>query len=252
MARIPTAVQLFTVREECEKNFAETLKQVAEIGYDGVELAGLHGLSAAEVKALLDECGLRAAASHVSLEAIQYRLDEVIAEQKLLGSRYIVCPYLEPAQRTEAHYRALVHVLTEAGEACKKEGITLCYHNHDFELAALSDGKSALASLFDETKPDVLAAELDVYWLAKAGEQPARWIEKYKGRTPLIHLKDMTKDEQGFFAELGTGSIDFDAILTAAAASNVEWWVVEQDETKRPPLESIQISLNYWKSKTGN
>ena len=141
MTNIPVAVQMFTLRDECEKDFAGTLKKVADIGFDGVEFAGFYGLTAIEVKALLDELGLKAAASHVPLEELEYNLAGVIEAQKVLGSNYVVCPYLTPDRRNENDYKALISFLDKAGEECRREGITLCYHNHDFELERLSDGE---------------------------------------------------------------------------------------------------------------
>lgn len=246
MNNIPVAVQLFTLREETEKDFAGTLKKVAELGYDGVEFAGFGELSAKEVKALLDEYGLKASSSHVPLDRIQDDIENVIEEQKIIGSRYVVCPYILPEQRSEENYQALLQTLEKAEEACRKEGLTLCYHNHDFELEKMADGRTVLETILDETKT---AAEFDIYWLTKAGEQPAEWIKKYAGRTPLVHLKDMTTDDEQFFAELGTGGVDIGAVLETAEATNVEWWVVEQDMTKRTPFESIEMSLDYLKTK---
>lgn len=249
MKNIPVAVQMYTLREESEKDFAGTLKKVAELGFDGVEFAGYGGLSAKEVKALLDDLGLRAAASHVPLEQLENNLPQVIEDIKILGSKYIVCPYLMPDRRSEQDYQALIILLNQAGEACQREGITLCYHNHDFELARLSDGRMALEAIFDDTNIDNVKAEFDIYWLTKAGEKPIEWINRYKNRTPLIHLKDMTNDAEQFFAELGTGGVDLEAVLNMGEEAGVEWWVVEQDMSRRTPLESIEISINYLKSK---
>lgn len=249
MKNIPVAVQMYTLREESEKDFAGTLKKVAELGFDGVEFAGYGGLSAKEVKALLDDLGLRAAASHVPLEQLENNLPQVIEDIKILGSKYIVCPYLMPDRRSEQDYQALITLLNQAGETCQREGITLCYHNHDFELARLSDGRMALEAIFDDTNIANVKAEFDIYWLTKAGEKPIEWINRYKNRTPLIHLKDMTTDAEQFFAELGTGGVDLEAVLNMGEEAGVEWWVVEQDMSRRTPLESIEISINYLKSK---
>ncbi|WP_332633542.1 sugar phosphate isomerase/epimerase family protein [Halalkalibacter flavus] len=248
MKGIPVAVQMFTLREESQKDFAGTLKKVAELGYDGVEFAGYGGLSAIEVRALLDGLGLKATASHVPLAELKNNLKQVIEDQKTLGSQFIVCPYLMPDERSEENYKSLISFLNEAGETCKREGITLCYHNHDFELEPLQDGRKALEAIFDDVSADHLQTELDVYWLTKAGENPVEWINRYKGRTPLVHLKDMTTDGEQFFAELGTGGVNIEAVLATGEEAGVEWWVVEQDVSRHTPLESIEISINYLKT----
>ncbi|MDN3017524.1 sugar phosphate isomerase/epimerase [Paenibacillus sp. BSR1-1] len=247
MAKIPIAVQLYTLRNECEKDFAGTLKKVAELGFDGVEFAGFGGLTAKQVKVLLDELGLQAAASHIPLEELENNLFKVIEDQKIIGSSYVVCPYLMPDRRSKEDYKALISILDQAGETSRREGITLCYHNHDFELERLSNGMTILEGIFDRTNANNLKAELDVYWLTKAGENPVEWMNRYKHRLPLIHLKDMTTDGEQFFAELGTGGVDIEAVLKTGAENGVQWWIVEQDMSRRSPFESIEISLNYLK-----
>ncbi|MFL6560013.1 MAG: sugar phosphate isomerase/epimerase family protein, partial [Bacillus sp. (in: firmicutes)] len=224
-------------------------KRVAELGFDGVEFAGYGGLTAKEVKTLLDGLGLRAAASHVPLGELENNLDQVIEDMKVIGSKYVVCPYLMPDRRNEKDYHELISVLNHLGEVCQREGITLCYHNHDFELARLSDGRMALEAIFDETNIDNVKAEFDIYWLTKAGQKPVEWIKRYNNRTPLIHLKDMTTDGEQFFAELGTGGVDLEAVLNLGEDTGVQWWVVEQDMSRRTPFESIEISMDYLKSK---
>lgn len=157
---------------------------MAEIGFQGVEFAGYGGLTPREVKALLDQFGLRAVSSHVSLEELENNLAQVIKDQKILGSKYVVCPYLMPDRRSEEDYQALISVLDQIGETCRLEGITLLYHNHDFELERLSDGRMALEAIFDDTNSENLMTELDVYWLTKSGESPVEWINRYKNRSP--------------------------------------------------------------------
>lgn len=249
MDKKPVAVQMFTLREEAENDFSGTLKRIAEIGFDGVEFAGYGGLSTKEVRSLLDKYDLQAASSHVPLDQLENNLDQVIQDQKVLGSKFIVCPFLLPDQRTEVGYKTLISFLEQIGETCRNEGIILCYHNHDFELDRLSDGRTALETIFDQTSIKNVQTELDVYWLKKAGEDPVKWIERYKNRAPLVHLKDMTVDDEQFFAELGTGGIDVDSILNLGNNAGVQWWIVEQDKSRRTPFESIEISFNYLKAK---
>ncbi|KHE71859.1 sugar phosphate isomerase/epimerase [Halobacillus sp. BBL2006] len=247
MTSIPVAVQMYTLRNESAEDFAGTLEKVAKLGFDGVEFAGFGGLSAEKVRELLDQLGLKAASSHVPLEELKHNLPRVIEEQKTIGSRYVVCPYI--TERTEEDYKALVQDLENIGEECRKEGITLCYHNHDFELERLADGRTALETLLEDTSSENVHAEFDVYWLQKAGQDPLSWLKRYQERTPLVHLKDMTKDEEQFFAELGTGGVDVNQILNHGDTSNIDWWIVEQDESRISPLESLEISMNYLKVK---
>ncbi|MGB8000586.1 MAG: sugar phosphate isomerase/epimerase [Anaerobacillus sp.] len=249
MANIPVAVQMYTLREESEKDFVGTLKKVAEIGYQGVEFAGYYGMSAKNLKKVIDDLGLKAASSHIPLDALKEDLSSIIAYQHEIGSSKIVCPFLAPEQRNEDGYAELIRTLNDVGQECAKEGITLCYHNHDFELERLSNGKTALETILDETNPEWVKAEFDIYWLTRAGEGPVNWMKRYENRTPLVHLKDMTTDGEQFFAELGTGGVDLNAVLNQGDQSNVDWWIVEQDKCKRSPFESIEMSLNYFLSQ---
>jgi sugar phosphate isomerase/epimerase len=252
MTNIPIAVQMYTLREEAEQDFAGTLKKVAELGFDGVEFAGFGGLTATEVKELLDDLGLKAASSHVPLEVLENNLDKVIEDQKIIGSSYVVVPFIMPDKRSEEDYKALISFLNLAGDACRREGITLCYHNHDFELERLEDGRKVLEAIFDDTNPSYVKTELDIYWLTKAGEKPVEWLNRYKDRSPLVHLKDMTTDGEQFFAELGTGGVDIEAVLKLGEEIDVKWWIVEQDMSRRSPLESVEMSINYLKQSLIN
>ncbi len=243
MTRIPVAVQLYTLRDELEKDFKGTIKKVAELGYEGVEFAGYGGYSAQEVRELLEQVGLQVAASHISLEQLEENLEGVIAFEKELGNTAIVCPYLLPERQTEDGYKQLISVLNHAERRCSKEGITLYYHHHDFELKKLPNGKSALETILDETNVGV---EFDVYWLTKAGENPVEWMKKYQDRARLIHLKDMTTDDKQLFAPLGTGGVDITDIFNQAESMDVKWWIIEQDQCEGSALESVKQSLSYY------
>ncbi|WP_082235319.1 sugar phosphate isomerase/epimerase family protein [Halobacillus massiliensis] len=251
MSNIPVAVQMFTLREASQKDFTGTLEKVANIGFNGVEFAGYGGMSSRDVRKTIDQLGLEAASSHIPLTAIESEgeLKQVIQDQHNLGSRHIVCPFLPEDRRTEKDYQELVDILNKAGHICREEGITLSYHNHDFELAKMKDGRTPLELLLEETNPDWVKAEFDIYWLTKAGESPGQWLEKYRGRTPLVHLKDMTNDEEQFFAELGTGGVDLSDVLNRGDNNQVEWWIVEQDQSRKSPFESIKESYQYLKEQ---
>jgi len=249
MTKIPVALQMYSLRNESEIDFTGTLEKVAGHGFSGVEFAGYGGLEAAELKKVLDQLGLRAASSHVPLEMLENHLSEVIRYQQALENTHIVCPFLMPDQRNQDFYAKLINTLNHVGETCYKEGITFSYHNHDFELVTLENGLRPLEWILNETNPEWVKAEFDVYWLTKAGEHPTEWLKRFKGRTPLVHLKDMTMDEEQFFAELGTGGVDIDSILALGHECDVKWWIVEQDDSKRSPLESVEMSSLYLKQK---
>ncbi|MDV2884623.1 sugar phosphate isomerase/epimerase [Alkalihalophilus pseudofirmus] len=243
------AIQLFTLRDSCNEDFVGTLRKVSELGYDGVEFAGhWGGLEARELKGILDELSLQAAGSHVPLHMLENELEDVIQYQKEINSRYITCPILPEDRRGGvSEYSQFAQRLNEIGKVCSDNGIQFSYHNHAFELEDL-DGRQPLRILLDETDPKWVNAELDIYWLTKAGENPLEWINHYKGRVPLLHLKDMTNDSEQFFAELGTGVVDVLGAIEEGKQAGVDWFVVEQDQTKKSPFESVKISMDYLKS----
>lgn len=249
MKQIPVALQLYTLRDETARDFVGTLKKVAELGFDGVEFAGFGNLSVQELKKVIDDLGLEAASSHVPIEDLEKHLDRVIEEQQILGSKFIVCPWVPFEKFHEDELPSFINLLNQIGEKCQEAGITFCYHNHDFELKTLANGKTGLESLFDSSNAEFVQAELDLYWLQKAGQDPIEWMKRYSGRAPLIHLKDMTTDEEQFFAELGTGGVDIEGALQLGEECQVQWWIVEQDVSRKTPLESVEISINYLKEK---
>lgn len=235
-------LQLYTLHDECAKDFYHTLEKVSEIGYKYVELAGYWGKEAEDLKAILDRLNLSVVSSHVPLEKMEENLERELLYLKKLDCNNIVCPYLGEDRR--ADYVQLAKILNKIGERSKQYGIELSYHHHDFELEKNGD-KTNLEVLLAETDSDYVKVELDVYWLTLAGEDPLIWLKNFSGRMPLIHLKDMTTDSEKNFAELGTGRVNIEAIVKKSKESNVQWLVVEQDKCKRSPFESIQISRDY-------
>src|SRR5579885_3333564 len=168
MAEVGVALQLYTVRDETERDFAGTLRQVAGIGYGAVEFAGYGGLAAPELKALLDETGLRAASSHVSLDRLEANLDGEIAYCQQIGCSYIVLPWLDPSRRDAAQMRALAPRLNEFGRRCRDQGLTFAYHNHDFEFVQ-DEGAYLLDRLLESTDPALVGLELVVVGPQRGG-----------------------------------------------------------------------------------
>ncbi len=233
-------VQLYTLRTLLEDDFPGTLRQVAEIGYDEVEFAGLYERDPADIRTLLDEIGLRAPSGHVPLEAMQNDLDGTIEAAKTLGHEYLVVPYLTEDQRSSLDtYRALADTFNDLGARCQEAGLRFGYHNHDFEFETFGGEEPAYDVLLENTDPDLVSFELDLYWIAKAGRDPLDYFERYAGRFPLFHVKDMAED--GSLADVGSGTIDFARIFAQAEKAGLEHAFVEHDQPE-DPLASIRAS----------
>jgi sugar phosphate isomerase/epimerase len=248
MAKIPVGVQLYTVRNETAKDFLGTLKQVAAIGYAGVEFAGHGGLSAADMKAALNDLGLRPVGSHVGIDILRADLKSVIDYHVAIGAPRIIIPWLPEQLRPGGDgWTTLCAEIPIMGRACVDAGLEFCYHNHDFEFT-LVDGIPALDKLYGETDPSLLKAELDLYWVTIAGRSPVEYINKYAGRVVSLHIKDMTPGADPTYAEVGEGIIDWMPIFAAADNAGVKWYVVEHDDPQKyPPLESITRSFASFK-----
>jgi sugar phosphate isomerase/epimerase len=245
MAR-PIALQLYTVREELKRDFWGVVRQVAEMGYEGVQISGFDfdaENTPARLKQFLDEVGLQSAGRHVNLERLERDLEGVFAESQALKDPYIVCPFLpEHRRRTVDDWRATAELFNRIGAACRDRGFIFGYHNHAFEFEEF-DGRRGLDILIEETDPELVTFEIDTYWVQYGGGDPVDYIRRCAGRVPLVHLKDMTGDERRFFAEVGEGILDWDAILPACEEAGVQWYIVEQDRCERSTLESVRISL---------
>ncbi|MDA8351589.1 MAG: sugar phosphate isomerase/epimerase [Firmicutes bacterium] len=246
---VQIGLQLYTLREECARNLVETLSKVAELGYRGVEFAGFYGCSAVEVSRMLQEFNLHPIASHVSIDDLRQRLPEVLEFHREIGCDYIVCPWVGPQLfRDGNRARALIGELEEIGKTVGQRGMRFGYHNHAFELENRLDGEIALDALYRRTEASAVLAELDLYWIRRAGEDELAYLRRYAGRIPVVHLKDMAED--GFFAEVGTGVMDLDGIFAVGNTSGVQWYVVEQDECRHhSSLESVKISMEQLKER---
>ncbi|HYO24613.1 MAG TPA: sugar phosphate isomerase/epimerase, partial [Lacipirellulaceae bacterium] len=251
MNDIGIGVQLYTLRDLTAKDMPGTLKAVAAMGYGAVELAGYGNLkSAAEVKKALDAAGLKAPAGHWAIDVLEKEHERIMEEVQVLGVQQVVVPFLAEARRgkdTEA-WKQLAKVLDQIGSYFHGIGVELAYHNHAFEFQKF-DGKYALDILFENTTPHLVKAEIDVYWVRHAGEDPAAYVDKLGDRVRMLHLKDMAEGAEKRFAPVGTGTMNFKAILAAADKHGVRWGFVEQDNTyDTPPLEAIRTSLENLKT----
>ncbi len=249
MPKIPIGLQLYTLRDDMEKDFAGTLRKVADIGYAAVELAGYGGLSMRELSGLLADNHLQVAGSHIGLDALESDLHKVIDENLSLGNSYIVVPYLaEERRRTADDWKTVAEIMNRIGETLQTAGMTLCYHNHDFEFKPLPDGQLGEDVLLENTDPLFVKIEADAYWILKAGQDPVAFVKKHTGRVPIIHLKDRDLTD-GSFAPVGTGDLPLDALIAAASEIGTHYLLVEQDICKGPALDAVTLSYNNLRAK---
>ncbi len=243
------------IRSELEKDYWGTMKKVAELGYRGIESGLPPGAEAAEYKQKMDSLGLRTVAYGSNVDVLSSKFDDVVGKAKALDCKYVVI-YYNPCQSKEQVLKD-AETYNEIGKNLHAEGLQLCYHNHCQEFAKF-DGKYALDILLENTDPRYMAAEIDVAWVTIGGEDPAKYILKYKGRCPLLHLKDFTPKVvtnvlndprlKGIWTEVGTGVVNLKPVLSAAQKAGVEWGTVEQDQLRDlPPMESIKVSIQNLK-----
>jgi sugar phosphate isomerase/epimerase len=172
---------------------------------------------------------------------------KAVDDAATVGIKYMVCAFLSPAERGGLdHYKYVAEQLNKAGETCRKSGIQLCYHNHDFEFIA-QDEKLPFDILLNNTDKSLLKLELDLYWVSKAGHDPIALFSRHPGRFPLWHVKDMDNTPKKAFTEVGNGVINFRKIFTQANKAGLQYFFVEQDSTPGSPFDSITKSMQYIK-----
>lgn len=257
-------LQLYTVRDAMQKDVAGTLAKVSQLGFSTVEGATytgsmkFYGMEPKAFKNLLQQNNLTMPSSHYRLGeempdgkategTMLHNWDKAVDDAAAVGIKYMVCAWLSPAERGNLdHYKQLADRLNKAAERCKKSGVQMCYHNHDFEFEA-QDGKLPYELLLNNTDKDLVKMELDLYWISKAGQDAIALFKQHPGRFPLFHLKDMDKTDQKDFTEVGNGSIDFKAILAHSKTAGLKYFFVEQDKTPGDPFVSIKQSIDYVK-----
>ena len=233
------SLQLYTVREAFGKDPVGTLERVAQIGYRGIEI-GVQNSDATLDK--IRQLDLTVVSAGVGIESLRDHFESTIEGAKALNTSFLMMGYISEEYRGSAeNWKKTAKMLEDYGQRAHEAGLTLCYHNHDFELTEVFEGKTGLEILFESADPQYLQAELDVYWIQKGGGVPVETIRRYAQRLPLLHIKDMMPD--GSFGEIGAGVLDWPAIFAAADKANVVHYTVEQDTCKGDPFESIALSM---------
>lgn len=246
---------LYTVRDNMGEDPKGTLEKVEEAGYAYVEAAGyndgkFYGMAPEDFKSYLESLGLKPVSTHQGTVTME-NADEQIAAVKAAGFEYFTIPVppmgmftFNPETRTmgmKGTVKDLAGILTELGKKCEAAGLQLLYHNHDFEYKKNEEGVVPIDYLLENTDPKYVNFQMDLYWVTKAGADPVAYFEKYPGRFKSWHVKDM--DDEGKFAPVGEGHIDFGRILEEKETSGMAKYFVEQDMSwDKKPLDVIKIS----------
>jgi len=250
-------LQLYTLREELPKDVKGTLEKVAKAGYTNVETYGFStkdqfwGLTPKELKKILDDNGLKAVSGHYNLGSFLYdgNTTELIASieaAKILKSEFLTVPWVdEPFRRNIEDYKKIAARVNEAAKMCKSAGLTLAYHNHDFEFQK-HDGITGFEILLKETDKDLVFFELDLYWVIHSGNDPLKLFRENPNRFKMWHVKDKDKTNNDLNTEVGSGTIDFKPLFAAAKQSGMVHFFVEQENNfASNSFESIKTSCDF-------
>lgn len=240
------SVQLYTLRQPLSEDFAGTLKAVRDIGLEYVELAGYNGLSAGEVKKILDDLGLKVSGGHYGLDALE-NVEQLAAESNELHNKYVILPWIGK-EKYENGWVEFGKELEPLARSYTDRGFTFCYHNHAFEFET-APGRSTFDQMWAETEADILKSQLDLGWVAVAGINPADYLRKLGNRVATVHLKEFSGNKESWDAEAGKGTIDWDSVLKACEDLNVEFGAIEMDNTPDEPLTSVRRSAEFFFSK---
>lgn len=249
--RIPLGVQLYTVRDQAEKNLNQVLAQINKIGYQEVELYwNVYSHPAAELRRMVADNGLRAPSGHFNYDGLAAKLDYA----KALGVQYVICPMLPKDMWNSADgFKKAADQFNRWGEQVHSMGMQFGFHNHNYEFQKFGN-LTGYDILTQNTDAKLVCLEMDCYWITQAGQDPITMLKKFGSRIQLLHLKDRkpgfpTSQQLGpaaeHITEVGSGTIDWKTLLTLAQQQGVKGYFVERDSGSTPAMESIAISYQY-------
>lgn len=241
-------IQTYTVREQMDQDFEGTLRTLREIGYEGAELCQFYGRSGAQIRDIFARTGLTLVSMSFSLDDVCDDCAAKIREVKQTGTRYAVISWLDQARRRGTdRWEQTLQELRQVACVCRENGLQLLYHNHDFEFCK-HDGSYDYDQMMQQVPQ--LYAEPDVGWITAAGLSPVAFLQKYSGRVPLVHAKDIEGriDFETFqYRTVGEGILDWRAVLSAAQKAGTEWIVLEQDlpDGGRTPMACAEAGYTF-------
>lgn len=242
---IPISVQLYSVRDHVHNDFPAVLRRIADIGYVGVEFAGLHGMKPAAVRRVLDDLGLVASSCHGGIPD-RGNVAEIIDTAKTLGLTRHISGFGPDQFATEASTLAAAAQAREGAELLKGSGISFGIHNHWWEFDK-KFGQRYPHEVFMAAAPDVFA-EVDTYWVTVGGADAAKAVRELGRRAPLLHIKDGPGNREQAMTAVGHGSLDWAKILAGAGAAT-EWLVVELDRCDTDMFQAVADSYTYLVSR---
>lgn len=247
--QIPVGVQLWTLRKEIAEDLPGTLKQVAAIGHKGVELWFQQWPEAKLLKRIVGDLGLQITSAHVNLTDLKTGFNRIADYHQAIGNTSLVIPYIPNFQKLgDDDWRRTVNDIRAVAERGTSLGFQMLHHNHDFEFLTKVGDVEVLDLIFGSIDAKYLKAEIDVFFAAETGRDPAKLLEKFSDRVKFVHLKEKPKPgEKAKNTELGRGVIDWSAVFTAAQKAGVEWYLVEQNCEDRSALDSIRVSFEFLK-----
>jgi sugar phosphate isomerase/epimerase len=240
--KIPVGLEMYSLRVECKTDLPGMLAAVSKIGYQGVEFAGYHGRSAAELRKMLDDNGLIACGTHTPFDTVKGdKLKETVEFNRVIGNKFIIVPWMDEA-KSKQEWLDRAKLFNDIAEKIKGEGMSVGYHAHQHDFKQI-DGVSAWDLFFGNTKPEVIM-QLDTSNCREGGADPVAVLKKYPGRARSIHIK---AHGAGPEAVVGEGDIDWPAVFAfCEGAGRTEWYVVEH-ETSKNPLDAVKRSFEALK-----
>lgn len=247
MAKIPIALQVYSVRDDAARDLSHVLKEVARMGYDGVEFAGYYGHSASDIKKQLDDLGLKVCGAHTGIDQLLGdALPATIEFNQILGNPNLIVPWLggEYSSSKEGWLKA-AHTLNDLSDKLKPHGMRTGYHNHTMEFHPL-DGELPWDIFFGNTRPEVIM-QFDTGNALHAGAEAGPFLRKYPGRATTVHLKEFDPENEKVL--IGEGKVDWNEIFSLCeSVGGTEWYIVEQEAYPTTPLEGVEKCLQYLRS----
>lgn len=234
--KVPVALQLYSVRDDCARDLPGVLKAVAKMGYDGVEFAGYHGRTAEQLRQLLDENGLKCCGTHIQLKDVSGdELAKTVAFNKVLGNPYLIVAYM-PTPATREKAVAVAKEFATIAAKLKPQGMKVGYHAHGGDFKKI-DGETFWDIFFANAGPDVVM-QLDLGNCLGGGGDPLAILKKFPGQSATIHLKEHG-GKKG--AVIGEGEVKWDEVFRLCEGpGGTKWYIVEQESYDGSPLESCR------------